>query len=218
MALFYATYFTQKYCLVISATMSPTTAFIVLLLSSTSALVAAQDTILSCAEVQCPTLPNQSTNDCNITSKSYSNIGISRIPGAPVSLTGLTWVEAVTLDDTKPPRRFVKDFYLASDPRADINTTGACALFFTNVSNTVDFSDDPRGILNSQGTCAQAMSEQCVGKMLQRARGVDLQGLSSKDACAQVQSLFEGKMDPECSTFSVGTTWSGVEAKGMSCW
>lgn len=77
------------------------------------------------------------------------------------------------------------------------------------------FRDDTRPITNSQGTCAQALSEECVAKMLQRARAVDLDGLSTAEACSQLQSVFEGKIDQECVAFLPGTTWTGVEATGM---
>ncbi|KAK0649827.1 hypothetical protein B0T16DRAFT_136979 [Cercophora newfieldiana] len=195
--------------------MSPSSAVTVALLASTSILVAAQDTILSCADVKCPTFPQRASNDCNITSSSYSNVGVSKIPGLPSSLGGLTWVEAIAVDDSNPQRRFIKDFYLGSDPNANTEDLGSCALFFTKVSRNVVFKDS-RDITSAQGTCAEAMSQECVSKLLQRAQGVDLQGLPSKEACSQLKSVFEGRMDTECASFATGAAWEGVEAKELS--
>ena len=191
-----------------------------LLLSAMSHLARTQHVegpqiILSCAEVNCPTRPKVASNMCTVTNTTYSDVGVVKIQGAPSSLPGLTWVEAIAGDDTVAPRRFIKDFYLAADPQSKINSTGACALFFTKLSTSVVFRDDTRPITNSQGTCAQALSEECVAKMLQRARAVDLDGLSTAEACSQLQSVFEGKIDQECVAFLPGTTWTGVEATGM---
>lgn len=194
--------------------MPHSTLFFAAILSSATTFAAAQDTILSCADVKCPTFPNRATNDCKITSNSYSNVGVSKIPTPPSSFSGLTWVEAIAVDDSNKQRRFVKDFYLGSDPNTKADGTGACALFFTKVSNNVAFNDPTRDITTDQGTCAQAMSQDCVDKLLQRARAVDLEGLSGGDACSQLRSVFEGKIDTECASFAAGTAWSGVEAKG----
>jgi len=91
-----------------------------LLLSAMSHLARTQHVegpqiILSCAEVNCPTRPKVASNMCTVTNTTYSDVGVVKIQGAPSSLPGLTWVEAIAGDDTVALRWFIKDFYFAAD-------------------------------------------------------------------------------------------------------
>lgn len=169
--------------------------------------------ILSCADVKCPSGPNNSGVDCRITNNTYHVVGVSEIPNTSDALDGLTWVQAGAVRDTDR-RHFIKDFYLGTDPQLDISTTGACALFFTNVSSIVEFkrAGVPKDV--SQGTCAEAMSEQCVDRMLERARAASVQGISTAAACEKLKTAFVEDLDDECASFATGAAWEGIEAKG----
>jgi hypothetical protein len=190
------------------------------LLSVTSTLTAAQAfdktsllnrTIQSCADVQCPTKSTTATVACTLTNETYTNVGVSKIPDT----SGLTWVEAIVGKDLET-RHFFKDFFLATDPALDnVAGAGACAIFFTKVSGKVKWTESTFPVDVAQGTCAQAMSDQCVSKLIQRAKGVGLQGLRGEEACSKLKSAFATNLDAECGDFATGTTgWTGVEARG----
>lgn len=142
--------------------MSPTPPFLLLTLLTLTAT--AQKTILSCGDVNCPPRPgsNGIENACTLSNSTYSNVGVSRIPGGD-----LTWVEAIQIEDLSTGRHFIKDFYLGSDPGS--TSLPGCALFFTQTSPKAQWTAGSS--LVSQGTCAEALSEGCVAKMVSRAAG-----------------------------------------------
>ena len=195
------------------------------LLTITSTLASAQTfdksyflnrTIQSCADVQCPSKNTTTTVACTLTNETYTNVGLTKIPNTSGALTGLTWVEAIVGKDLPDNRHFFKDFFLASDPDF-IPPGGACALFFSKVSSKVKFVESTFPADVTQGTCAQAMSEGCVAKMVERAKGVELKGLRGEEACAKLKTAFENGLDSECAGFAAGTTgWTGVEARGKT--
>lgn len=171
-------------------------------------------TIQSCADVRCPTKDTTTTVACTLTNETYTNVGVTKIPNISGSLAGLTWVEAIVGKDLET-RHFFKDFFLATDPAVNnVTAAGACALFFTKVSDKVKWVENTFPVDVSQGTCARAMSEQCVTKLVQRAKGVGLKGLGSEEACVKLKTAFETNLDAECGDFVTGTSWTGVEARG----
>lgn len=129
------------------------------------------------------------------------------------ALEGLSWVEGVAVEDRSEGRDFDKSFYLGSPPNLDLAQVGGCSLFFTEVSGNVSFGGSH--VSEAQGTCQQAMSESCVSDILTRAEGVDLRGLSTKDACAKIQAELQSNFDESCSSFTSGDSWSGILAKRM---
>jgi hypothetical protein len=152
-------------------------------------------TIQSCADVQCPIEGPGTQVTCTITNETYANVGVTKTPDTTGSLAGLTWVEAILGEDLKE-RHFYKDFFLATDPAVNnITAAGACALFFTNVSDKVSWEEGSFPVEVTQGTCAQAMSEQCVSKLVERAENVDLGGLDSQEACTKLKTAFETNLD-----------------------
>ncbi|KAK1834383.1 hypothetical protein QBC39DRAFT_252843 [Podospora conica] len=195
-----------------SSTPSPAPPFLLLALLTLTAT--AQKTILSCADVDCPPRPgsNGVNNACTLTNSTYANVGVSRIPGP--TAPGMTWVEAIQVEDLSDGRHFIKDFYLGTDPRASF--LPGCALFFTQTSPKAQWTTGSS--LVSQGTCAEALSTGCVAKMVDRAAGVDVKGLGGEEACERVKEVFEeGVVDGECRDFfSSGGSWRGLEARAIT--
>ena len=190
----------------------------VALLSRLSWKTRAQDlpsTIVGCAEVQCPTKPGVTSAQCILVDKTFTTIGLARIPDTSSFLDGLSWVEGVAVDDTSEGRQFDKSFYLGTPPNLDLDKIGGCSLFFTEVSDNVAFDDDDTS--EAQGTCQQALSKSCVSDLIKRASDVNVEGLSSEDACAKLQKEFQSHLDGSCSSFTNGGNWSGVVSKRMYC-
>ncbi|KAK0646752.1 hypothetical protein B0T16DRAFT_458637 [Cercophora newfieldiana] len=186
-----------------------------LLAATSTAQQTPPPTILSCADVNCPTDPGPTTNNiCTLGNTTYSDVGVVKVPVTPLFGSDLTWVEAITVIDSKANRTFIKDFYLASDPGSDLsdgNTVGACALFFTKINDGVGFRGDEK-----IGTCANALSERCVEKMVQTAEAAEISGMEGAEACDALQKAFEGKVvDDECLHVA-GGTWTGVEVKALT--
>ncbi|KAK0616580.1 hypothetical protein B0T14DRAFT_249776 [Immersiella caudata] len=167
-------------------------------------------TIQSCADVQCPTKGTTTTVSCTLTNETYTNVGVAKIPDT----SGLSWVQAIVGKDLET-RHFIKDFFLASN-NLNVTDGGACALFFTKVSDRVKWVEGTLPVDVSQGTCAQAMSESCVRKLVERAKGVDLRGLAGEQACGKLQTEFKANLDGECAGAVAGTRWMGVEARVLS--
>jgi hypothetical protein len=172
--------------------------------------------ILSCADVGCPIVEGTTSANCTVADRSFNAVGLTSLDtGGNDRLRGLSWVKAVgARDETRNSTRiFDQSFYLGTRDDFDFEETGACAIFFTEVAESVRFGDaDPR---NSQGTCGQALSDECVSALTDRAKKVDLTGLRGQRACDKLQQDFADNLDSACSNAARGTSWSGVTAKGM---
>jgi hypothetical protein len=170
--------------------------------------------ILSCADVECPITPGTTSATCTVADKTFNSVGIASLDTDIEALKGLSWVKAVGAEDASNDERvFDQTFYLGTPDDFDFDDTGACALFFKQVSDRVKFGDgDAR---NTQGTCAEALSTPCVSALIDRARNVDLQGLSGSAACEQLRRDFVGNLDSACSDFADGDHWRGLVAQGM---
>ncbi|KPM38674.1 hypothetical protein AK830_g7876 [Neonectria ditissima] len=174
-------------------------------------------TIVGCAEADCPTAGRSTSSECQLVDKNLSMIGLARVPVESDTLEGLSWVEGVAIADSNDGNRaFDKSFYLGTPPSLSLNDTGACALFFTHVSTRVKFEDDDTDVSVSQGTCEDAMSKECVSALTSRAEDLDVDGLSSKEACKKLQEEFEDNLDSECSSFADGSKWVGLETTALS--
>ena len=176
---------------------------------------ALRDSIVGCADVACPDRPHDIYPNCTLVDTSFNDIGLARIPGPLGSSRGLSWVQANAMDTSVFGRANVtKRFYFGQPPDLDLSNTGACALFFTEVSDRVKFNNSD--VRLSQGTCDQAMPPACVGAITRRADNFDFAGLSGQDACSKLQSEFEQNLDNECAGIALGSQWSGLVSKGMS--
>lgn len=193
----------------------------------------ASSTILSCADVLCPLTGGGTTSAlCTVVDSSYHAVGVASVPSRP----DLSWVQGVSTYDAREldgdgnpnpnpdnpmKRTFINDFYLASEPGAELSG-GACALFFRNVTKDADWPPVPNHT-TSQGTCADAIGEACVEAMVKRARAVDVEGLGAEEACEKVRREFEREAQGGeegggvCKKFSGAKGWRGVVGKGECC-
>lgn len=90
---------------------------------------------------------------------------------------------------------------------------GACALFFTNVTNSVKF--DGGNIETAVGTCNDALSSDCVNALLKQATDV-ASNSSTPDMCETLLSEFTTNRVPQCSSFATGDRWQDLKVQGMS--
>ena len=168
--------------------------------------------IIGCASIPCP--DNEAgDSECTVIDKTFSNVGLSRISVTSQSLTGLSWTEGVSVIDSNDTtsRTFEKAFYFGVPPNANLTGTGACAVFFNQVSKEVVF--DNRNVEEAQGTCQEALNPQCVDALIDRAEKVDVAGLGSADACAKLEASFKETVDSACTVFANGNVWSGLSVK-----
>lgn len=173
----------------------------------------AQDlnTIVGCADVQCPTKSGSTSAECKLVDKTFTAVGLANIPVSEDSLKGLSWVEGVAVTNSSDETRsFDKSFYLGTPPQLNLTGTGACALFFSQVSDRVYFGKEDEDQSTTQGTCNQAMTEKCVSALIARAEALDLEGLSSKEACAKLETAFQDNIDSECASAAAGSKWAGL--------
>ncbi|KAK1834386.1 hypothetical protein QBC39DRAFT_379922 [Podospora conica] len=192
-----------------------------LLALPTITTAAEEKTILSCADVLCPIgPPGTNSAECTLLSTTYTGIGAAAVPSRP----DLSWTQAIAASDTfdldnpdTRTRTFIKDFFLgSSSDGAAVSGGGACALFFTEVTEAANWEPVPNHTV-SQGTCAEAMSEACVAAMVERARGVDVAGLGVGEACEKVRREFEsGGGGGACAEFGGEGGWKGVVARVIS--
>ncbi|KAG7285973.1 hypothetical protein NEMBOFW57_008269 [Staphylotrichum longicolle] len=147
--------------------------------------------------------------------RTFNAVGVANLESTIDNLKGLSWVKGVGAEDVNSKERsFDQSFYLGTPDDFDFGSTGACALFFTQTSDRVKFGDgDPR---NTEGTCKDAMTDSCISAMVDRAKKVDMQGLSGKAACEKLQKDFSDNLDSACTSFAQGSRWSGIKAQALS--
>jgi hypothetical protein len=169
-------------------------------------------TIVGCAAVDCPEDSANTTDaKCTVVDKTFTTIGLARIPVSSNDLTGLSWTEGVAVTDSNGQRTFEKDFYLGTPPHTNLTGTGACAVFFSQVSSRVSFNGS--SVQEAQGTCQDTMSSDCVKALITRAVAVDVSGLGSADACSKLQAAFNDNLDSTCASFATGSSWTGLSVK-----
>lgn len=113
---------------------------------------------------------------------------------------------------------FRTNYYFGTPPEKNFTGTGACAVFFNEVSNNVNFppwnnslGPDPMG----EGTCDDAMLNKCVDALTTRAEKLDVSGLGSSAACDKLQTAFTENFDLDCELSSTtGKNWSGITVAG----
>ena len=169
--------------------------------------------ILSCADVGCPITSGTTAATCTVVDRTFNAVGVVGIDSSVGSLKGLSWVKGVGAHNANSTERaFDQSFYLGTPGTFDFDGTGACALFFTQVSDRVKFGDGD--VTRTQGTCHDAMTDSCVSALVDRAKKVDFQGLSGTAACDKLQKDFSDNLDSACASFAVGSRWTGIQAKG----
>jgi hypothetical protein len=172
--------------------------------------VLAQETIVGCATLPCPTANDNTTSaNCFVVDKTFTTIGIAQISVTSNALKGLSWTEGVAVIDSKRNRIFDTSFYLGVPPDTNLTGTGACALFLNKVSSRVIFEKADTEE-QAQGTCQEAMSPDCVNALIKRATDLDVSGLGSADVCKKLQTAFDENLDSVCSSFADGSKWLGL--------
>jgi len=169
--------------------------------------------ILSCADVGCPITSGTTSATCTVADRTFNAVGVASLDSTVDGLKGLSWVKGVGAENINSTERaFDQSFYLGTPDDFDFDGTGACALFFTQVSDRVKFGDgDPR---STEGTCKDAMGDSCISALVDRAKKVDLKGLSGKAACDKLQKDFSDNLDSACTAIAQGSRWTGIKAKG----
>ncbi|KAG4442087.1 hypothetical protein IFR05_002424 [Cadophora sp. M221] len=154
------------------------------------------------------------TSKCTVIDKTFPNIGLARIPITSQSPTGLSWTEGISINSANDKRTFEKTFYLGTPPKTSLTGTGACAVFFNQVSKKVTFGNSD--VEDAQGTCQEALNAQCVGALVARAEKVDVAGLGSAEACMKLESAFKETVDFARVGFADGDRWTGVSVKPLT--
>lgn len=186
------------------------------LLSLASAVLVAvpyvEAQILSCADVECPINPGTTSAKCTVVDKTFNAVGVAELSTDLDDFKKLSWVKAVGAEDGSTDSVYDQTFYLGTPEGFSFSGTGACALFFSEVSSEVKFGDGDARM--TTGTCKEALSDDCVSALVDRAKAVDLKGLSNTDACAKLQRDFSDNLDSACSKFATGKSWAGIRAQG----
>jgi hypothetical protein len=177
--------------------------------------------INGCDVVDCPGRDDGTVGaNCTLLDSQFGAIGLARIPTTPKSkLRGLSLLQGVEIDGREDVPDGVRpsktQFFLGTPENLNLDGTGACAVFFKNVSKSVEFEYDTgseqQGL--SQGTCEDAMSKECVAALNRRASRIDYKGLSSSEACDKLESDLADNLDEECDSFANGSRWSALVAK-----
>ncbi|CAM1502185.1 Fc.00g041690.m01.CDS01 [Cosmosporella sp. VM-42] len=183
------------------------------LLSGSSIAQSLPDTIVGCDTVDCPINDNSTSANCTLVDKTYSAVGLARIPvDSDSPFSGFSWLEGIAVEDDGNNRTFERNFYLGTPPDANVSDVAACALFFTSTSDRVKF--DGQDTEETEGTCEDALSKDCVEALNKRAKEVDVDGLSPKASCSKVQKALSDNLDSACSSFAGGSKWTNVTAQG----
>ncbi|KAH7327217.1 hypothetical protein BKA65DRAFT_64303 [Rhexocercosporidium sp. MPI-PUGE-AT-0058] len=169
--------------------------------------------IVGCAVIPCPD-DSAGNAKCTVIDKTFPNVGLARIPVTSQVLTGLSWTEGVAVNETNGNRTFEKTFYFGTPPKANLTGTGACAIFFNQVSKKVSFASS--NVEEAQGTCQDAMNAQCVTALVARAEKVDITGLGNVEACAKLENSFKETVDSACTVFADGDKWNAIIVKPLT--
>jgi hypothetical protein len=151
------------------------------------------------------------TKRCRLGDRDVDDVGHIEIEGTSDALKGISWSEGVA--DYRSPANdeyILKNFYLGVPGGKNLADVGGCAVFFTNVSDSVAFvGDEKKG---PHGSCDWALSEKCVEAMIKRAQKVKTDD-SVKDTCERLGKEFEKNLDKECED-AAGSRWDSLVVKG----
>ncbi|KAI0535002.1 hypothetical protein GGR58DRAFT_27023 [Xylaria digitata] len=179
-------------------------------------------TIVGCAELECPPSSTDSANDdCTVAGNSFPYVGLTRIPTENEDLRDkVSWTKGFNITDASDnSRTFHSAFYLGTSPDLDLGDTGACAVLLHGVEAALSFDKVDANQDTAQGTCSDAMGSSCVTALLDRAKklldsfGNDIP--SSEEACAMLQDDLEKNMDNACLSISKGS-WTNLTSAVLS--
>ncbi|KAI5864851.1 hypothetical protein GGS23DRAFT_619541 [Durotheca rogersii] len=136
-----------------------------------------RQTIVGCADLECPAANTQvaTTDNCTVADVgSYPLIGLTRVPTSASALQGLSWTQGFSIADDDAGRHFRRAYFLGEPPELDVagsTDTGGCAILVHGLSEGLAFGPDGPSEAG-QGTCADALGAECVSAILDRARAV----------------------------------------------
>ncbi|KAI0392433.1 hypothetical protein F5Y17DRAFT_359088 [Xylariaceae sp. FL0594] len=190
------------------------------LAAAAATCVCAQDlnqTIVGCIEVGCPPSSTDTVNDdCRVADSSFPSVGLTRIPTKNKDLDGkLSWTKGFNVTDRGAAggQEFHSSFYFGTAPDLDLSGTGACAVFLHGVEPSLSFDKVDKNLESAQGTCADAMGNDCVTALIDRAKklvdGFGSNPPSSEEACARLQDDLDKNMDHACLSLTKGS-WTDL--------
>jgi len=168
--------------------------------------------IVGCLDVGCPVQDGSTDSKCTLVDKTFTLIGLAPVPETTSNLTGISWTEGVAVDNRDNQRIFSTNFYFGMPPDKNLTGTGACAVFFNDISNRLAFPGAPPQ--TSEGTCEDAMGPQCASALIKRATDMDISGLGTTEACKKLHAAFTENVDPVCANSAPGSKWRGITVRG----
>lgn len=181
--------------------------------------------IVGCSEVDCPAEGgNVTSGNCQVVDRTFTAIGIANLETSVND--DFTWTQGIQAYDNVDPeadsdRVFEKNFYLGTPQGLDLveNATssgyGACALFFTRVSDDVRFEGDNQEL--AVGTCPDALNSECVDALLKQATDAIASERSMSESCQKLLTEFNDNLASQCSRFATDAKWQGLKVVGTSC-
>jgi hypothetical protein len=185
-------------------------------LLSLSLCEALEAPLVGCSAVDCPSVEGDSTaGDCRVGSNTLSTIGLASY-NTSLSPSNLTWTIGIEVYDNLDleddhTRNIEKSFYLGTPPTLDLTSDSlpytGCALFFTDIYDSISFPDD-----KEVGTCGDAMGDGCASALLGQAKQL-MSGVSNQseaDACQRLQDEFRNNLVEQCSDRVDSDGWEGL--------
>lgn len=163
--------------------------------------------VIGCANIGCPFKNNQSTLDCKVVDKSFSAVGLARIPTSNPVLSGFSWSHgvAITREDPYQSRSYGKTFYLGTPPNVDLNGTGSCAVLW-NKAHGIKFPTTDLETGTGQCRDLTGIDPSCLGALTQMALSLDVSNLSSQAACRSLFQMYKNSTPKACENLP----WDGI--------
>lgn len=203
-------------------------------LAATSSFVSAQyidnNTIGSCADVDCPLQNHWSTRvECTIANRTHMNVGFRTIPSRitenDADLTWTVGVQVYDFPDEAPRfrdmrREVDKTFYLGTPPSLDLTRDdlpyAGCAIVLYGNQQIASEGDSSR-------SCAEVIGSVCFNDLEDNARAL-FQKLSTQnttstpeEVCQQTNADLNAIFPGGCETVSGQNSWNHSEAVCESC-
>jgi hypothetical protein len=190
-------------------------------IGSAAAQYIADNTIGSCADVNCPSsVDGTSRVECKVTNRTYGLIGLQTVPSTITDEgADLTWTIGTHVYDNigegNNARKIEKDFYLGTPPsfnlsNDDISYAG-CAIFLHGNKLT--------GPDHGRTECADVIGSECLNSLLTEATAHlvdDSQNstANAKDTCQRVQRALNANFTTACARVSGQDSWKEIKAVG----
>ncbi|RMJ06961.1 hypothetical protein CDV36_013435 [Fusarium kuroshium] len=149
------------------------------------------DTIVGCDAVQCPVVNDE--NQCKVGNDTFLDIGLTRIPDLPDSLTDFSIVKGVNISLTsRDEELFTSVYYLGTPQNVSLDQVHGCAVFFE--PSAKKFAE------NTTGTCSDIIDPECIAGIQE----VAMNALTYKyidGICSDVQKELEDSNITACKSY-----------------